>query len=215
VFTHSHRQLHSRRSSIVIVILLLRLAGGKPVRLGPSPYTRDNPVRQPTQYTIREGAWDPDQGSHAREGICLTSRHPRSPKSPASSLTAHYLFTSDCFSSSLIKTRVDQQQLLRGRTGPLELYQCEWRGVGIVRRSEQASNVSFEPTQMHYLTLYSATVIFRCSPASTCTQCRSESALIGCLCKTEADWIDPRRRLAEVCSIGITKRSLLTVVVQE
>ena len=65
-------------------------------------------------------------------------------------------------------------------------------------------------TQTHYVSSYSAAELrtFHCErvrkiPLSGL----GPSMLIGFLCKTEADWIDLRRRVAEVCSLRAIMRA--------
>jgi cysteine protease ATG4 len=70
--------------------------------------------------------------------------------------------------------------------------------------SGEASDTGLDPTQVYYVTLYSVVELrtfhserVRKMPLSGL----DPSMLIGFLCKTEADWIDLRRRVAEVCSL--------------
>ena len=68
-----------RASIVVIVILLHWLAVEQPVLLGPSPYTRDNPV-----VTAHTYFWE----GHGPRGFLFTPRPSLSPTSPASSRTS-------------------------------------------------------------------------------------------------------------------------------
>jgi cysteine protease ATG4 len=72
--------------------------------------------------------------------------------------------------------------------------------------SGDASDAGLDPTQVHYVTSYSAAELrtfhserVRKMPLSGL----DPSMLIGFLCKTEADWIDLRRRVAEVREVDV------------
>jgi cysteine protease ATG4 len=72
--------------------------------------------------------------------------------------------------------------------------------------SGEASDAGLDPTQVHYVTSYTAAELrtfhserVRKMPLSGL----DPSMLIGFLCKTEADWIDLRRRVAEVRKLNI------------
>ena len=78
-------------------------------------------------------------------------------------------------------------------------------GSGSVLSGESGSGAGLDHTQTHYVTSYSAAELrtfhierVRKMPLSGL----DPSMLIGFLCKTEADWIDLRRRVAEV---GVTR----------
>jgi cysteine protease ATG4 len=67
-----------------------------------------------------------------------------------------------------------------------------------------ASDVGLDATQMHYVTSYSAAELrtFHCERVRKMPLSGLDpSMLIGFLCKTEADWIDLRSRVAEVRSV--------------
>ena len=66
---------------------------------------------------------------------------------------------------------------------------------------EAGSEAGLDATQIHYVTSYSAAELrtFHCERVRRMPLSGLDpSMLIGFLCKTEADWIDLRRRVAEV-----------------
>ena len=74
-------------------------------------------------------------------------------------------------------------------------------GGGSVLSGEPGSEAGLDHTQMHFVTSYSAAELrtFRCERVRKMPLSGLDpSMLIGFLCKTEADWIDLRRRVAEV-----------------
>jgi cysteine protease ATG4 len=67
--------------------------------------------------------------------------------------------------------------------------------------SGEASDAGLDTTQMHYVISYSAAELrtFHCERVRKMLLLGMDpSMLIGFLCKTEADWIELRRRVAEV-----------------
>ena len=74
-------------------------------------------------------------------------------------------------------------------------------GGGSVLSGEAGSEAGLDATQTHYVTSYSAAELrtFHCERVRKMPLSGLDpSMLIGFLCKTEADWIDLRRRVAEV-----------------
>jgi cysteine protease ATG4 len=79
-------------------------------------------------------------------------------------------------------------------------------GGGSVLSGEAASDAGLDPTQMHYVTSYNAAELrtFHCERVPKMPLSGLDpSMLIGFLCKTEADWIDLRRRVAEVRALDL------------
>ena len=69
-----------------------------------------------------------------------------------------------------------------------------------------ASDVGLDPTQLHCATSYSGAEprTFHCERVRKMPLSGLDpSMVIGFLCKTEADWIDLRRRVAEVRSLVV------------
>ena len=74
-------------------------------------------------------------------------------------------------------------------------------GGGSVLSGDAASDVCLDATQVHYVTSYSAAELqtFHCERVRKMPLSGLDpSILIGFLCKTQADWVDLRRRVAEV-----------------
>jgi cysteine protease ATG4 len=72
--------------------------------------------------------------------------------------------------------------------------------------SGEASDAGLDPTQVHYVTSYSAAELRTFHSERVRKMLLSgldPSMLIGFLCKTEADWIDLRRRVAEVRGVDV------------
>ena len=70
--------------------------------------------------------------------------------------------------------------------------------------SSGASDVGVDATQIHYVTSYTGAELrtFHCERVCNMPLSGHDpSMLIGFLCKTEADWIDLRSRVAEVRSL--------------
>ena len=83
-----------------------------------------------------------------------------------------------------------------------------------------ASDVGLDGTQMHYVTSYTAAELRAFDCERVCKMPLSgldPSILIGFLCKTEAEWIDLRRRVAEVRSLDVVHDThyVRDVVIQE
>jgi hypothetical protein len=108
------------------------------------------------------------------------------------------------------------ERLFLGGTHLLELCRCKRRHVRIVGRGEKLGLGCYPGAYDICTARWSSGH----STASTCERFRSRGSirvLTGFRCKTEGDWIDLQRMLAEVRSLGIMKRNPLTanVVVQE
>ena len=74
-------------------------------------------------------------------------------------------------------------------------------GGGSVLSGEPGPEAGLDHTQTHFVTSYSAAELrtFRCERVRKMPLSGLDpSMLIGFLCKTEADWIDLRLRVAEV-----------------
>ncbi|KAH9016405.1 hypothetical protein EDB83DRAFT_2508558 [Lactarius deliciosus] len=191
---------------------LVGIAGGRPASsyyfvgtqadnlfyLDPHHSRATIPLRPPPQSA--EGERERERGIPIRQatperGSVSPTGHHRSPTSPASSRTGSSTFSYHATPSPspLSKEAVDEQLLLGRRTRSLALYRREWRWG--------TSDVGLDPTQMHYVTAYSATDLrtFHCDRVRKMPLSGLDpSMLIGFLCKTEADWIDLRRRVAEL-----------------
>ncbi|KAH8980199.1 hypothetical protein EDB92DRAFT_1937183 [Lactarius akahatsu] len=139
---------------------------------------RGIPIRQPT----------PERGSVSPPG------HHRSPTSPASSRTG-----SSTFSYHATPSPSPLSKELSTSSSSSEAHTLV--GTLPARMAAGASDVGLDPTQMHYVTAYSATDLrtFHCDRVRKMPLSGLDpSMLIGFLCKTEADWIDLRRRVAEL-----------------
>lgn len=75
-------------------------------------------------------------------------------------------------------------------------------------RELAADGDDLDPLQRHYVTAYSATELktFHCDRVRKMPLSGLDpSMLIGFLCKDEADWLDLKQRINEVCDIRMSK----------
>jgi cysteine protease ATG4 len=165
------------------------------------------PLRPPTQTSDRERGIPirqvmPERGSVSPPG------HHRSPTSPVSSRTGSSTFSYPTASPSPLSKQLSTSSSSSGGA------HVRWNSVGAngaggSELSGGASDVGLDATQMHYVTSYSAAELrtFHCERVRNIPLSGLDpSILIGFLCKTEADWIDLRSRVAEVRSVQYFKK---------
>jgi cysteine protease ATG4 len=178
------------------------------------------PLRPPTQTSERER----ERGIPIRQvtperGSVSPPSHHRSPTSPASSRTGSSTFSYPTASPSPLSKQLSTSSSSSGGA------HVRWNSVGANGAGESelsggASDVGLDATQMHYVTSYSAAELrtFHCERVRKMPLSGLDpSMLIGFLCKTEADWIDLRSRVAEVRSVQYRYDTKLTgsAVIQE
>lgn len=117
-------------------------------------------LRLPTRTVEKERGIPVKQATPERISLSHSGHH-RSSKSPASIHTGSSTLYTRLPCHLPDKNTCRPEWLLGGLARALELCQREWRNVGIVWRGKR---VGFEPSQIHYLTLYSATDlrVFHC-----------------------------------------------------
>lgn len=158
------------------------------IPLRPLPHSAERergiPIRQAT----------PERGSVSPPG------HHRSPTSPASSRTGSSTFSYHATASPSPLSK--QLSTSSSSSGGAHI---RWNSTGVngggSELSGAASDVGLDPSQMHYVTAYSAAELrtFHCERVRKMPLSGLDpSMLIGFLCKTEADWIDLRLRVAEL-----------------
>ena len=154
---------------------------------------RGIPIRQATP---ERGSVSPPPPGH----------HHRSPTSPASSRTGSSTFSYPTASPSPLSKQLSTSSSSSGGA------HARWNsaganananggGGGSVLSGEAASDSGLDATQVHYVSSYSPAELrtFHCERVRKMPLSGLDpSMLIGFLCKTEADWIDLRRRVAEV-----------------
>lgn len=157
-----------------------------PLRLPPQAVERERgiPIRQTT----------PERRSTSPLG------HNRSPTSPASSRTGSTTFSHRTPASpSPLSKQLSTSSSSSGGA------HARWHTTGAngagSELSGAASDTNLDHAQTHYATAYSAAELrtFHCDRVRKMPLSGLDpSMLIGFLCKNEADWIDLRRRVAEV-----------------
>ena len=163
------------------------------------------PLRPPTQAPERERERGiPIRQTTPERGSVSPPGHHRSPTSPASSRTGSSTFSYPTASPSPLSKQLSTSSSSSGGA------HVRWNSVGAngggSELSGAASDVGLDATQMHYVTSYSAAELrtFHCERVRKMPLSGLDpSMLIGFLCKTEEDWIDLRRRVAEVRSLVI------------
>jgi cysteine protease ATG4 len=155
------------------------------------------PTQPPTERERERGI--PIRQSTPERGSVSPPGHHRSPTSPASSRTGSSTFSYPTASPSPLSKQLSTSSSSSGGAH-VRWNSAGANGTGSVLSGE-ASESGLDPTQVHYVTSYTATELrtfhserVRKMPLSGL----DPSMLIGFLCKTEADWIDLRRRVAEV-----------------
>ena len=129
--------------------------------------------------------------------------HHRSPTSPASSRTGSSTFSYPTASPSPLSKQLSTSSSSSGGA------HARWNsaganangGGGSVLSGEAASDSGLDATQVHYVSSYSPAELrtFHCERVRKMPLSGLDpSMLIGFLCKMEVDWIDLRRRVAEV-----------------
>jgi cysteine protease ATG4 len=146
---------------------------------------RGVPIRQTT----------PERGSASPPG------HHRSPTSPASSRTG-----SSTFSHRTPASPSPLSKQLSTSSSSSSGTRARWQSTGANGAGSELSGVAsdsgLDPSQLHYVTAYSSTELrtFHCDRVRKMPLSGLDpSMLIGFLCKNEADWIDLRQRVTEVC----------------
>ena len=167
------------------------------------------PLRPPTQTAERERERGiPIRQATPERGSVSPPGHHRSPTSPASSRTGSSTFSYHASPSPLSK------QLSTSSSSSSGGAHIRWNSAGAngggSELSGPGSDVGLDPTQMHYVSAYSTAELrtFHCERVRKMPLSGLDpSMLIGFLCKTEADWIDLRRRVAEVCSLDDVRKT--------
>ncbi|KAN0133892.1 Peptidase family C54 domain containing protein [Lactarius tabidus] len=159
------------------------------------------PLRPPTQTNERERerGIQTRQAMPERGSVSPPGRH-RSPTSPASSRTG--LFTLSYPTASLSPLSKQLSTNSSSRVADVHWNSAGANGGRSVTSvlSDEVSDAGLDPTQVHYVTSYSAAELrtFHCERVRKMPLSGLHpSMLIGFLCKTEADWIDLRDRVAE------------------
>ena len=126
--------------------------------------------------------------------------HHRSPTLPASSRTGSSTFSH--------RTPASPSPLLKhlSTSSSSSGTHARWHSTGAngagSELSGAASDSGLDSSQLHYVTAYSPTELrtFHCDRVRKMPLSGLDpSMLIGFLCKNEADWIDLRQRVTEVC----------------
>ena len=156
-----------------------------------------------TQATMRE-CGIPIRQAMPERGSALSPPpgHHRSPTSPASShIGFSYPTASPSPLSKQLSTSSSSSRGAHVRWNSAGANANGGGGGGSVLSGEADSEAGLDVTQTHYVTSYSAAELrtFHCERVrKTPLLGLDPSMLIGFLCKTEADWNDLRRRVAEV-----------------
>jgi len=163
------------------------------------------PLRLPPQAAAERERGIPIRQTTPERGSASPLGHNRSPTSPASSRTGSTTFShrSPASPSPLSKQLSTSSSSSGGA-------HARWHSVGANGAASElsgaASDNNLDHVQTHYATAYSAAELrtfhsdrVRKMPLSGL----DPSMLIGFLCKNEADWIDLRQRVAEVCAFSI------------
>ncbi|KAN0134647.1 hypothetical protein V8E53_007432 [Lactarius tabidus] len=158
------------------------------------------PLRPPTQLPLsvsvgsRLGQPTPERGSVSPPG------HHRSPMSPPFSRTGSSTFS---YPTALPSFQNNCQQTVHLQKEAHKFVVTPPALMAPVASIGRGSNAGLDLSQVHYVTSYSAAELrtfhserVRKMPLSGL----DPSMLIGFLCKTEADWMDLRCRVAEVCN---------------
>lgn len=161
------------------------------------------PLRPPSQTAERERERGiPIRQATPEKGSVSPPSHHRSPTSPASSRTGSSTFSYHATPSpSPLSKQLSTSSSSSGGA------HARWNSVGAngggSELSGAVSDTGLDATQMHYVTSYSGAELrtFHCERVRKMPLSGLDpSMLIGFLCKTEEDWIDLRRRVAEVRS---------------
>ncbi|KAH9028417.1 peptidase family C54-domain-containing protein [Lactarius hengduanensis] len=171
------------------------------------------PLRPPPQSAESERERGiPIRQATPERGSVSPPLHHRSPTSPASSRTGSSTFSYHATPSPSPLSKELSTSSSSSGGAHVRWHSTGANGGGGSELSGAASDVGLDPTQMHYVTAYSATDLrtFHCDRVRKMPLSGLDpSMLIGFLCKTEADWIDFD---AEWQSYSrITKRSSLSL----
>ncbi|KAH9020204.1 hypothetical protein EDB85DRAFT_532534 [Lactarius pseudohatsudake] len=160
------------------------------------------PLRPPPQSAEGERERGiPIRQATPERGSVSPPLHHRSPTSPASSRTGSSTFSYHATPSPSPLSKELSTSSSSSGGAHVRWHSTGANGGGGSELSGAASDVGLDPTQMHYVTAYSATDLrtFHCDRVRKMPLSGLDpSMLIGFLCKTEADWIDLRRRVAEL-----------------
>ena len=159
------------------------------------------PLRPPTQTERERERGIPIRQATPERGSVSPppAGHHRSPTSPASSRTGSSTFSYPIASPSPLSKQLSTSSSSSGGA------HVRWNSAGANGAgsdlSGAASDAGLDPTQVHYVTSYSAAELgtFHC-------ECVRKMPLSGLdpsmlMCKMEADWIDLRSKVAEVRSL--------------